>query len=240
MKVFKRIINRDAASDAKSQFKQAPIGLGRWNDMVSQFGLGSPLGVDLPNEGSGSIPSPELYDQIYKGRGTWKFSNIFSLGIGQGEILMNPIQMANLAAIMANGGYYYIPHIAKGIGQTNYLDPKYKERHETNISPEHFPVIINGMEEVVNATATRAKIKDIAICGKTGTAQNPHGEDHSVFMAFAPKENPQIAISVFVENSGWGGRAAATTASLLIEKYIRGEITRPWWEEFVLKGDFLY
>ncbi|MEQ9285678.1 MAG: penicillin-binding transpeptidase domain-containing protein [Cyclobacteriaceae bacterium] len=240
VKVFKRIINRDAASDAKSQFNQAPIGLGRWNDMVSQFGLGSPLGIDLPNEGSGSIPSPELYDQIYKGRGTWKFSNIFSLSIGQGEILMNPIQMANLAAIMANRGHYYIPHIAKGIGQTNYLDPKYKERHETNISPEHFPVIINGMEEVVNATATRAKIKDIAICGKTGTAQNPHGEDHSVFMAFAPKENPQIAISVFVENAGWGGRAAATTASLLIEKYIRGEITRPWWEEFVLKGDFLY
>lgn len=240
VKVFKRVINRDAASDAKSQFRQAPIGLSRWRDMVSQFGLGSPLGIDLPNEGAGTIPGPEMYDQMYKGRGTWKFSNIFSLGIGQGEITMNPIQMANLAAIMANRGHYYIPHLVKGVGSTNYLDPRYNERREIGISPEHFPVIISGMEEVVNSTAIRAKIPDISICGKTGTAQNPHGEDHSVFMAFAPKENPQIAISVFVENAGWGGRAAATISGLLIEKHIRGHITRPWWEEFVLKGDFLY
>jgi len=241
-KIFKRLINRGAASDAKSQFRQAPIGLSRWKEMVSQFGLGAPLGVDIPGEGSGSIPGPELYDRIYKGKGRWKFSNIFSLSIGQGEITMNPIQMANLAAIMANRGYYYIPHITKGTGKTHYLNPRYKDKIETNIDSQHFKPVIEGMLEVVNATARRAKISDISICAKTGTAQNPHGEDHSVFMAFAPKESPQIAISVFVENAGWGGRAAGSIASLIIEKKVRGHISpgRKWTEQFVLKGDFLF
>ncbi|MDP4679139.1 MAG: penicillin-binding protein 2 [Cyclobacteriaceae bacterium] len=241
-KIFRRLISRDAAGDAKSQFRQAPIGLTRWKEMVSQFGLGAPLGVDIPDEGSGSIPGPELYDRIYRGKGTWKFSNIYSLSIGQGEITLNPIQIANLAAIMANRGYYYIPHITKGIGQTNYLDPKYKEKISLDIKSEHFEVIVDGMEEVVNATAQRARIADIIICGKTGTVQKLHGEDNSTFMAFAPKENPQIAISVYVENVGWGGRAAGSIASLLIEKKVRGYISpaRKWTEEFVLKGNFLF
>lgn len=238
-KVFRRIINRDAPGDVKSQFRQAPVGLRRWKEMVSHFGLGKPLGIDLPNEGSGKIPGPELYNDLY-GTGRWKFSNIYSLSIGQGEILMNPIQMANLAAIMANRGHYYIPHITKGIGQTGYLPPSYNERKETGIDPRHFPLVVDAMEQALYGTAGRALIRDIAICGKTGTAENPHGEDHSVFMAFAPKDDPQIAISVFVENAGWGGRAAASIASLLIEQKVRGSITRPWLEEFVLKGDFLY
>ena len=238
-KVFKRFVNRGVPGDPKSQFKQAPIGLERWHEMVSAFGLGRPLGIDLPNEGAGVIPDPELYNRLY-GTRRWKFSNIYSLSIGQGEILMNPIQMTNLAAIMANKGYYYIPHIAKGVGTTKYLDPHYKQKVDTGIDAEHFPVIIDGMEEALYGTAGRAIISDIVICGKTGTAENPHGEDHSVFMAFAPKENPQIAISVFVENAGWGGRAAASIASLLIEQHVRGSVTRPWLEDYVLKGEFIY
>ncbi len=238
-KVFRRLITRGVPGDPKSQFKQAPIGLRRWKEMVSQFGLGQPLGVDLPGEGAGQIPGPALYNNLY-GTGRWKFSNIYSLSIGQGEITLNPIQMANLAAIMANKGYYYIPHVTKGVGDSGYLDPKYTTRVDTHIAAEHFPPVISGMEQALYGTGQRAIIKDIAICGKTGTVENPHGEDHSVFMAFAPKENPQIAIAVYVENAGWGGRAAASIASLLIEEHVRGEITRPWLEEFVLKGDFLF
>jgi penicillin-binding protein 2 len=145
--------------------------------------------------------------------------------------------MANLAAIMANRGYYYTPHLVKEIGDYGPLS-KFTEKHMAGIDEKHFPPVINAMQDVVTSTAWRAVIRDIEICGKTGTAENPHGEDHSVFMAFAPKKNPQIAISVYVENSGWGGRAAASIASLLIETYIRGNITRQWLEDYVLKGDF--
>lgn len=151
---------------------------------------------------------------------------------------MNPIQMTNLAAIMANKGYYFKPHIVKSIGESNYILPEYKDRIETGIGSEHFPIIIQGMADALSGTAPRAIVPDIEICGKTGTVENPHGEDHSVFMAFAPKEDPKIAISVFVENAGWGGRAAASTASLLIESYLKGAHTRPWLENYVLAGDF--
>lgn len=234
VKVFRLVINQHPEM---SQFEQAPIGLGRWQKQVNRFGLGTPLGIDLPNEKSGYIPGPQYYNRVY-GTGRWKFSNLTSLSIGQGEILMNPIQMANLAALMANRGYYYRPHIVKAIGETNYLPPQYKEKVETGISAEHFPIIIQGMADALNGTAPRAIVPDIEICGKTGTVENPHGEDHSVFMAFAPKDDPKIAISVFVENAGWGGRAAASTASLLIETYLKGEHTRPWLESYVLAGDF--
>lgn len=237
-KLFRKIINQDTEN---SQFKEAPIGLQRWKENVLKFGLGRPLGIDLPNERAGLVPGPELYNRQY-GRGRWKFSNISSLSIGQGELLMNPIQMANLAAIIANRGHYFVPHIVKGIGSTSYLDSKYNKRLEAGISAEHFAVVIDGMEDAVVGNTARAIIPGIPVCGKTGTAQNPHGEDHSVFMAFAPKENPQIAISVFVENAGWGGRAAASIAGLLMEKYINGEIMpqRQWIEGYVKKGEFIY
>lgn len=233
-KVFRLLINRKVE---ESPFKDAPIGITKWKDRVHQFGLGQPLGIDLPNERAGKVPGIETYNAMY-GTGRWKFSNISSLSIGQGELLMNPIQMANLAAIMANKGYYYKPHIVKGVGSTNYLRPEYKTKISTGISDKHFPVIIEGMKDALYGTAPRAIIPDIVICGKTGTAENPHGEDHSVFMAFAPKEDPKIAISVYVENAGWGGRAAGSIASLIIEKYLRGEITRLWLENYVLKGYF--
>lgn len=234
VKVFRLVINQHPEM---SQFEQAPIGLDQWQRQVNKFGLGTPLGIDLPNEKSGYIPGPQYYNRVY-GTGRWKFSNLTSLSIGQGEILMNPIQMANLAAIMANRGFYYRPHIVKSIGESNYLLPEFKEKVETGISAEHFPVIIQGMADALYGTAPRAIVPDIEICGKTGTVENPHGEDHSVFMAFAPKDDPKIAISVFVENAGWGGRAAASTASLLIETYLKGQHTRPWLENYVLAGDF--
>jgi len=233
-KIFRLIINQNPEL---SQFEQAPIGLENWQRQVNRFGLGKTLGVDIPNEKPGLMPGPDIYNGIY-GTGRWKFSNIGSLSIGQGEILMNPIQMANLAAIMANKGHYYRPHLVRSIGSSNYHDPKYQEKIETGIDAEHFPVIIEGMAAALQGTAPRAIIHDIAICGKTGTVQNPHGEDHSVFMAFAPKDNPKIALSVYVENAGWGGRAAASIASLLIEQYLKGEISKPWLENYVLDGDF--
>lgn len=233
-KVFRRIVNQHPEM---SQFQQAPLGLANWKEQVNRFGLGTKLGVDLPNEKPGSIPGPKLYNRIY-GAGRWKVSNLTSLSIGQGEILMNPIQMANLAALMANRGYYYRPHVVKSIGVTNYTLTKYTEKIETGINPKHFPVIIQGMADALSGTAPRAIVPDMVICGKTGTVENPHGEDHSVFMAFAPKENPQIAISVYVENAGWGGRAAASIASLMLEMYIKGAHTRPWLEDYVVKGDF--
>ncbi|MFY0626468.1 MAG: peptidoglycan glycosyltransferase [Reichenbachiella sp.] len=235
-RVFRRVIERNTEI---SKFKEAPIGLTNWKEQVQKFGFGKPLGIDLPNERSGLIPGVEVYNKIY-GAGRWKYSNISSMSIGQGELLMNPIQMVNLAVIMANRGYYYRPHIVKSIGNTGYIKPEYQEKIETGISSEHFPPVIQGMQDALSGTAPRAIIRDIEICGKTGTVQNPHGEDHSVFMAFAPKERPKIAISVYVENAGWGGRAAASISSLLIEKYIRGEISRPrlWLEKYVLEGDF--
>lgn len=233
-KVFRRIINRDLEA---SPFKEAPRGLANWKKQVMRFGLGRPLDVDLPNERAGLVPGPETYNSVY-GPGRWKFSNISSLSIGQGELLMNPIQMANLAAIMANKGFYYRPHIIKGIGSTNYLDSDYKTKIETGISAEHFPPIVDGMRDALYGTAPRAVIPGITICGKTGTVENPHGEDHSVFMAFGPKDDPKIAIAVFVENAGWGGRAAGSIASLIIEKYLRDETQRPWLEAYVDKGNF--
>lgn len=234
VKVFRLIINQHPEM---SQFEQAPIGLANWKEQINKFGLGTPLGIDLPNEKSGFMPGPKYYNRVY-GTGRWKFSNLTSLSIGQGEILLNPIQMTNLAAIMANRGFYYRPHIVKAIGETDYLLPEFKERIETGISAEHFPIIIQGMADALSGTAPRAIVPDIEICGKTGTVENPHGEDHSVFMAFAPKDNPKIAISVFVENAGWGGRAAASTASLIIETYLKGSHSRPWLEQYVLAGDF--
>lgn len=234
VKVFRRIVNQ---RPDLSQFEQAPIGLDHWQSQVNRLGLGAPLGIDLPNEKSGLMPGSKYYNRLY-GANRWKFSNLTSVSIGQGEVLMTPIQMANLAAIMANRGHYYRPHIVRSIGESDYQDPKYRERIETGIRPENFPIIIQGMADVLRGTAGRAVIKDIEVCGKTGTVENGKGEDHSVFMAFAPKDDPKIAIAVYVENAGQGGRAAASISSLLMETYIKGAHTRQWLEDYVMKGDF--
>jgi penicillin-binding protein 2 len=233
---YRAMINREVSGNT---FKDTEIGLNEWREYVLKFGLGGPLGIDLKNEKGGSIPSSKLYDRIY-GEGRWKYSTIYSLSIGQGEMLVTPLQMANLAAIFANKGYYYPPHLIKAVdGDPSAIPNKFLIKHEVGVDAHHFDMVQDAMAEAIYGTAARAAIKDITIAGKTGTAQNPQGEDHSVFIAFAPKEDPKIAIAVYVENAGWGGRAAASTASLMIEKYIRREITRPALEEYVKVGKFM-
>jgi penicillin-binding protein 2 len=149
--------------------------------------------------------------------------------------------MANFTAAIANRGYFYIPHVIKEIGETGAPKPKYREKQYVGIDSVHFTPVIDAMERVIlSGTGFRAQIPGIAVCGKTGTSQNPHGEDHSVFVAFAPKENPKIAISVYVQNSGQGARAAASIAGLMMEKYLTGEIKKVWIEDFVKKGHFVY
>jgi penicillin-binding protein 2 len=231
--VFRRIINQNKSPNT---FTDSRIGLENWHSYVLRFGLGQPLGIDLPSEKGGQMPGPGLYNRIY-GEGRWKFSTIYSLAIGQGEMLITPVQMANLAAIMANKGYYYTPHLVKEIRGSQ--QQPVVQRHETGIEQKYFDFVQDAMSDAIYGTAQRAVIPGIEICGKTGTAQNPHGYDHSVFMAFAPKENPKIAIAVYVENAGWGGRAAASIASLMIEKYLTGEVKRKALEEYVLRGQFL-
>ncbi|MBK9045992.1 MAG: hypothetical protein IPL74_04570 [Bacteroidetes bacterium] len=165
---------------------------------------------------------------------------MFSLGIGQGELGITPLQMANIMCIIANKGYYYTPHIVKKIGDKTNSTRNLSEKHVTLVDASHFEVIQNGMQKVVEAgTARIARFGNVVICGKTGTAQNPHGKDHSLFVAFAPRENPKIAIAVMVENSGFGATWAAPVASLMMEKYLTDSISRPELYERMIKGNLL-
>ncbi len=209
----------------------------KWKDYLGEFGFGSKLGTDFVNELSGFIPDISYYDRYY-GKGKWKALNIISMAIGQGEILTTPLQMANMTSTIANRGYFYTPHIVKSIGGKGTLDDRFAQKHVVNIDSSNFEEIILGMEAAVNGgegkTAGIAALKDIIVCGKTGTAQNPHGKDHSVFIAFAPKEDPKIAIAVYVENAGFGSTLAAPVASLMIEKYLKGEITNKYSEKRLL------
>ncbi len=209
----------------------------KWREYLVAFGFGNKLGIDLPNELSGFIPARSYYDRYY-GKDRWKALTVISLAIGQGEIGATPLQMANMAAVIANRGSFYIPHVIKKIGENGAPAPLYTQKYITGISSENFDPVIEGMEGAVNggpgSTARGARLDSIIICGKTGTAQNPHGKDHSIFVAFAPKDNPQIAIAVYVENAGFGSTFAAPIASLLIEKYLTGEIKRKYLEDHVL------
>jgi penicillin-binding protein 2 len=235
--VFKRTINRGISNN---YFEDSAIGLEAWEKRVRKFGLGQRLGLDLPNLKSGSIPDVALYDRIYGAR-RWAFSTIYSVSIGQGEVEVVPLQMANLAAIFANRGYYVDPHIVKAFdGETDA--PLQFETHSTEIDQAFYDPIIDAMQWVVDrpgGTARRARIDSIIVCGKTGTAENPHGEDHSVFIAFAPRESPRIAIAVYVENAGFGGTWAAPIASLMIEQYLRGEVRDTIKENYVLDANLL-
>lgn len=233
---FRQIINQEVSTNT---FKDTEIGLNAWREKVMKFGLGGSLGIDMTGEKGGDIPSSKLYDRIY-GSGRWKYSTIYSLSIGQGEMTVTPLQMANLAAIFANKGYYFTPHLVKAIdGNKKLIPARFQEKQSVGIDARHFDLIQDAMVEALYGTANRAVMKDLVIAGKTGTAQNSQGEDHSVFIAFAPKDNPTIAIAVYVENAGWGGRAAASTASLLIEKYIRRTISRPELQDYVIAGKFM-
>lgn len=236
--VMRRVVNQGKSEDT---YEDTRIGLANWHKHIESFGLGSPLGIDLPNEKSGMIPSVEYYDRAYKGE-PWKYSNIYSIAIGEGENLVVPIQMANFAATVANRGFYYIPHLVKSIGDSGEPLPQYQQKHYTTVDPQYFDFAVQAMANVVESGTGqyRAKLKDIAVCGKTGTVQNDPMPDHSVFIAFAPKDDPKIAVSVYVEDAGQGARAAASIASLMIEKYLIGETQRPHIEEYVKKGEFIY
>jgi penicillin-binding protein 2 len=234
--VFKKLINQEKSPN---KYKDTEISFDVWRQHILTMGFGQRLNVDLPDCKRGNIPSNQYYDKIY-GDLRWKFSTIYSLSIGQGEINIIPIQMANLAALIANKGWYYTPHLIKAIGKNKQIKKEYQTKHITSIDPEHFQPIIDGMERVVQGgTASWVKIDGIEICGKTGTAENPHGDDHSVYIAFAPKNDPKIAIAVFVENAGFGAMTAAPIANLMIEKYLKDTITRKPMEQYILDKNLL-
>ena len=217
----------------------------KWNEYVKSFGFGQKLGSDFPSELGGNIPSSKYYNRVYK-KGGWKATTVISLSIGQGEIGCTPLHLANLCATIANRGFYYTPHIIKD-SENVTIDPKYKEKNYTMVDTTHFHKVIGGMYRAVNSgygsggTASVAAVEGLDICGKTGTAQNPHGHDHSVFICFAPRDNPKIAVAAYVENGGFGATWAAPIASLLTEKYLNGEISkeRKALEERMLNGDLL-
>ena len=216
----------------------------KWREYVLSFGFGEPLGSDFPSELGGNIPSSDYYNRIY-GKNRWRFPTIVSLSIGQGEIGATPLQIANLAAIVANRGYYYIPHIVKE-SEGVPLDERFKQKRYTMVDTCHFENAVQGMYMAVNgggtagATALAAKIPGIDVCGKTGTAQNPHGKDNSVFICFAPKDDPKIAVAAYVENAGFGATWALPVASLMVEKYLTGEISsgRKYLEDRLLTTRF--
>ena len=198
-----------------------------WKEYVHSFGFGRKLGSDFLDEGHGYVPNLEFYNRRY--RRSWNSLTLLSLSIGQGELGCTPLQLANLAAIVANRGYYYIPHIVRRIEGQDSLDARFYERHYTMVDPKYFEPIVDGMWRGVNVagTSTDAYLEGWDVCGKTGTAQNPHGKDHSTFLSFAPRNNPRIAISVYVENGGYGAAAALPIASLLEEFYLTDTIRRP-------------
>ncbi|WP_367756864.1 penicillin-binding protein 2 [Flavobacterium sp. WC2421] len=213
-----------------------------WSDHVKSFGLGDFMGYDLPTGKRGNVPDSKTYKKIYP-NGGWRSTTIISNSIGQGEVLMTPIQLANMMATVANEGYYYTPHIIKKIKGTN-IDPKFKVKHQTTIDKKYFKPMISGLFDVYNlGTARGLNVPGIDICGKTGTAENYAKidgkrvklEDHSIFVAFAPKDNPKIAIAILVENGGYGATIAGPIASLMIEKYLRKKITRTDLEKRILE-----
>ena len=217
----------------------------KWNEYVKSFGFGQKLGSDFPSELGGFIPDSKYYNKHYR-KGGWKATTVISLSIGQGEIGCTPLHLANLCATIANRGHYYIPHIVKD-SENIQIDDKYKEKQYTMVDTTHFPKVIGGMYRAVNSgygsggTASVAAVEGLDICGKTGTAQNPHGHDHSVFICFAPKDDPKIAVAAYVENGGFGATWAAPIASLLTEMYLTGEISkdRKALEDRIMKGDLM-
>ena len=225
--VYRRVIQQ---GKYKNIYKDAQYGLTVWHNYMMRFGFGQKLDIDLPKSGlsTGNIPDTAFYNKWY-GKERWAFSTIYSNSIGQGEVTVVPIQMANLAAIVANRGYYITPHMVRFYGPDSVRNEKYLQRHETGIDRQYFDIAAAGMYDVVHVaggTARRARVDGLDICGKTGTAEN-FGNDHSVFICFAPKDNPKIAMAVYVENAqGGGGTWAAPIAGLLVEKYLNGEVKR--------------
>ena len=206
------------------KFKSVAEGFNMWRSYVESFGIGRILSTDFPNALAGDLPTEEMYSKLY-GKGRWNPLTIRSLAIGQGELGATPLQMANVAAVVANRGYYYPPHLVREI-RNDTVPADFRKKVYTKISPENFEPIITGMEQLLkgNLSYTSA-VPGVVMCGKTGTVQNNQGSDHSVFTAFAPKDNPKIAIFVYVENGVWGSRYAAPMAGLMVEKYLNDTIS---------------
>ncbi len=232
--VYRRIIE---------SHENSHVGMDVWSNHVKSFGLGNFLGYDLPVGRKGLIPDSDYYNTYVYPSGNWYATTTISNSIGQGEVIATPIQLANMTAAIANRGYFYTPHIVKEIDGKATIDPKYRQKRQTTIDPKYFEPVIEGMNQVYKTgTAASVQIPGIEVCGKTGTAENfmkidgktTQLTDHSVFVAFAPKDDPQIAIAVFIENGYWGSRYAAKIASLMIEKHLKGEITRTDLEQWVL------
>jgi penicillin-binding protein 2 len=230
--VFMSIMNDRKYSSTVEAFEA-------WRKYVLSFGLGVRLDIDLPSALRGNAPTVDYYNKVF-GIGHWRPFTIISLGIGQGEMLLTPLQLANEAAIIANRGFYYVPHVIKSIGDKNQALKKYTTRHYIPIDSKYFDVVVEGMSEVVaEGTAEASKIPGVVMCGKTGTAQNPYGRNNSLFIAFAPMDHPKIAICVVIERGGWGAEWAAPLASLMIEKYLTDTIKRPDVEKRMLEGNTL-
>ena len=224
--------------------KTPALGVQRWAEHVKSFGLGDFLGIDLPTGRKGNVPDSSFYHR-YFGHTHWRPSYIISNGIGQGQILVTPLQMANMTAAIANKGYFYTPHLVKHIGK-DYIPPRFTRIRKTSIDPAYFPPVIKGMHDVyLKGTAKYSRIPGIEAGGKTGTAENyirKDGKkiplpDHSIFVAMAPVDNPQIVVSIFIENGGYGSTLAAPIASLVIEKYLKGDISRKDLYEKVIRTD---
>ncbi len=234
--VYRRIIEK---------YPTAAEGMDVWSKHVQSFGLGQYLGYDLPQGKKGLVPDAALYNRWYPD-GRWRATYTISNAIGQGQILTTPIQLANMTAAIANRGFFYTPHILKKVEGTPISNPKYTQKHLTTVDEKHYKPIVEGMHDVFKTgTAKHVQLKTIEMCGKTGTAENfkridgkkIQFEDHSIFVAFAPKTNPQIALAVYIENGGFGSNIAAPIASLMIEKYLRGTISNKWWEQKMLNSD---
>ncbi len=207
----------------RKKYKTVQDAMTVWKDYMVSMGFGYKLGIDLPGEKRGMIPNASTYDKAY--RGSWSGLTVISISIGQGEVNLTPLQIANLGATIANRGYYITPHVVKEV-QGMPLDTLYTKKHWTRVGREHYETVVAGMRQaVLGGTCRIANTSDYEVCGKTGTAQNPHGQDHSVFMGFAPRENPKIAICVYVENGTWGATYGVPIGALMMEQYINGKLS---------------
>lgn len=220
------------------KFSNTAEAYSQWVEDIHSFGFGKLFNTDLFGEQTGKIPLPIEYNRIY-GVNRWRALTIRSLSIGQGEILLTPLQMANMSVIIANKGHYYPPHLVKAFDDGDSIKPIDIQKIQTNIDARHFDDAVEGMHQVftgAHGTARWYRLNDFEMCGKTGTAENPHGKDHSLFVAFAPKEDPQIAIAVVVENAGFGATWAVPIATLMMEKYLKGEISRKYVEDRMINA----
>lgn len=238
LQVYRRIINQRKSGNT---FIDTRLGYDVWQEYMESFGIGQKLGIDMPSEKKGILRTVAYYDRIY-GEKHWKYSNIYSLSIGQGELGLTPMHMANMACIIANRGFYYSPHFVKKIGDKGEPEKEYAIKHHTKIDSNYFEAVVTGMKWAVaqGTVWSQARMKTVEICGKTGTAQNPHGKDHSIFICFAPKDNPQIAVATIVENSGFGGFVAAPIATLMVEKYLNDTINRQNLLKHMISRDYIH